>query len=76
MKTLPATVIVALRLVPAVFDATVKPTEPAPEPEAPLITTNHDALLDAVHAQPVVELTLKFDEPPPLAKDAELGVKL
>jgi hypothetical protein len=47
-----------------------------PDPDAPLITTSQDALLDALHAHPVVELTVKVDDPPPLANDAELGVRL
>ena len=38
------------------------------------MTTTHDALLDAVHAQPVVDVTVKVDDPPPLAKDADAGV--
>ena len=47
-----------------------------PVPEAPLTTTSHDAPLDAVHAQPVVVLTVKVDDPPPVANEAEVGVSV
>jgi hypothetical protein len=35
---------------------------------------SHEALLEADHAQPVGEVTVKEDDPPPLADDAEVGV--
>jgi hypothetical protein len=47
-----------------------------PVPEAPLITASHDALLDAVDAQPVVVVTVNVDDPPPVANEAEVGVSV
>ena len=48
----PAMVIVPVRAAP-VLAATVKATVPLPLPLAPLVTVSHDAVLAAVHAQPV-----------------------
>jgi hypothetical protein len=48
---------------------------PLPEPDAPLITTSHDALLVAVQLQPVAEVTVKLAEPPLAVGDAEAGVR-
>jgi hypothetical protein len=76
VKTLPATVIVALRLVPAVLAATLYPTGPVPDPDEPLVMVSHDAPLDAVRAQPVVVVTVKVADPPPVANDAEAGVSV
>ena len=58
----PATVSVPLRALP-VLAATLKPTEPLPEPLVPEVIVSHDALLLAVHAHPlvVVTATLPFD---------------
>ena len=42
LNDLPPAVIVALRLVPAVFAATEYPTVPSPDPDAPLVTLSHD----------------------------------
>ena len=47
---------------------------PLPEPGVPLVTVSHDWLLVAVHAQPVAEVTVKLDDPPAAAGDAEVGV--
>ena len=37
---------------------------------------SHDAPLDAVRAQPVVVVTVKVADPPPVANDAEAGVSV
>ena len=42
VKELPPAVIVALRLVAAVFAATLYPIEPFPDPDPPLVTLSHD----------------------------------
>ena len=53
----PPTVIVPMRCVAPVFAATVKPTEPFPLPDAPLVTVIQETLLAAVQAQPVPAVT-------------------
>jgi len=52
----PATVSVPLRALP-VLAATLNPTEPFPVPLAPEVIASHEALLLAVHAQPLVVVT-------------------
>jgi hypothetical protein len=42
VKGWPPAVITALRLVPAVFAATLYPIEPSPDPDPPLVTLSHD----------------------------------
>jgi hypothetical protein len=74
VKVCPPAVIVALRLVPAVFTATLYPTDPVPEPDDPLVTVSQEALLVALHAHPVWEVTVKVDDPPPAAMELEVGV--
>ena len=49
----PAMVAVPVRGVVTVLAATVRATVPLPLPLAPLVTVIHDAVLAAVHAQPV-----------------------
>jgi len=46
---------------------------PLPEPEAPPVTVSHDALLAAVHVQPVCACIAKLPEPPAVAALAEPG---
>jgi len=57
LNVAPAMVSVPVRLDATVLAATLKPTAPAPEPVAPLVTVIHGALLAAVHAQPVATET-------------------
>ena len=73
---MPPTAIVALRLVPAVLAATLYPTEPVPEPEAPLVIVSHDWLLVAVREQPVCEVTVKLDVAPLAATELDVGVSV
>jgi hypothetical protein len=47
-----------------------------PDPEEPLVMVTHDAPLDAVRAQPVVVVTVKVADPPPVANDADVGVSV
>jgi hypothetical protein len=47
-----------------------------PDPDEPLVMVSHDAPLDAVHVQPVVVVTVKVDDPPPVANEAEVGVSV
>jgi hypothetical protein len=65
----PAMVSVPVRLVATVFAATVKPTVPLPDPVAPLVSVIHEALLAAVHAQPVATVTLLVPVPPASVND-------
>ena len=44
--------------------------EPLPEPVAPLVTVIQSALLAAVHAHPVDEVTLTVTPPPLKVRDA------
>jgi hypothetical protein len=63
-----ATVSVPVRATP-VFGATLKAAAPLPLPLAPDVIVIHDALLWAVHAQPVPEETATCAVPPPNAND-------
>jgi hypothetical protein len=58
---------VPVRDVPAVFAATLSDTVPLPVPLAPDDTVIHDALLEAVRAQPVVPVTVTLTVPPAAA---------
>ena len=46
---------------------------PLPEPEAPPVTVSHDALLVAVHVQPVAACIATLAEPPAAAAVADPG---
>ena len=48
----------------AVLVATVMPTVPLPDPVAPLLTTIQEAVLAALHVQPVSAVTLTLAECP------------
>jgi hypothetical protein len=65
----PAMVSVPVRLEATVFAATVKPAVPVPDPAAPLVSVIQDALLAAVHAQPVATLTVLVPVPPDAVND-------
>ena len=69
VTVLPAIVSVALRAVVEVFAAIEKPTVPFPEPGLPLVTVIHEALLAAVHEQPLVDVTPT--DPVPLVAASE-----
>jgi hypothetical protein len=49
----------------SVFAATVYPTLPLPVPAVPDVSVIHDALLDAVHAQPGAVVTFTGGPAPP-----------
>jgi hypothetical protein len=70
----PPAVMAALRLTPAVLAATLYPTVPSPDPDAPLITLSHDWLLVAVQEHPVGAVIAKLPAPPADAGDADPGV--
>ena len=53
VKVWPAMVAVPVRAVVTVLAATDRATVPLPLPLAPLVTVSQDAVLAAVHAQPV-----------------------
>lgn len=69
----PATVIVPVRVRPAAFAATLKPTLPVPLPVPPEVTVIHDALVTAVHAQPEVAVTVNELVPPSAPSDTLEG---
>src|SRR5205814_4556552 len=73
VKVFPAIVSVPVRDVPAVFAATLNVTLPLPEPDAPVVTVIHVALLTAVHAQPVGAVTVVLPVPPAAATDWLVG---
>jgi hypothetical protein len=54
----PATVTVPVRAEPVVLAATLKVTEPMPDPVAPAVTVIHDVVVLAVQAQDVPDVTL------------------
>lgn len=58
VKGIPAMVIVPVRWLVEVLAATEKLTTPLPLPLAPLVMVRKLALLVAVHAQPLVAVTL------------------
>ena len=60
----PATVSVAVRDTVVGFAAAAKATTPVPLPAAPDVTVSQDALLDAVQAHPLVDVTLTEPVPP------------
>ena len=64
LNVVPAIVSDPFRLVVAVFAATLNPALPDPEPDAPLVTVIHDALLLAFHAQPAPAVTALVPVPP------------
>jgi hypothetical protein len=64
LKLLPAIVTVAVRGDVAVFAATVRLTEPLPDPEAPDATTIHETGLVAVQLQPVPAVTVTLTDSP------------
>jgi hypothetical protein len=69
----PATVSVPVRELVDVFAATLKLTVPLPLPLAPAVTVIHAALLVAVHAQPVVVVTLVLPVPPAATAFSEVA---
>src|SRR4051794_30645245 len=76
VKVWPATVNVADRAAVVVFAAAVNVTVPPPVPVAPVAMTTHPALLDAVHAQPALVVTVTVPDPPAAAKDWLAGEML
>jgi hypothetical protein len=74
VKVWPPAVMVPVRLDVVVLVATLYVTDPLPEPDPPVMTTIHDALLVAVQLQPVAEVTVKLAEPPVADGDADVGV--
>jgi hypothetical protein len=72
----PAIVSVPVRLVVDVLAATLNPTVPGPEPDAPLLTVIHDALLVALHPHPVPAVTVLVPVPPAAANVELLGEML
>jgi hypothetical protein len=60
----PPTVMVPVRELVTVFADTLNPTVPFPEPLAPLVIVIQLALLVALHAQPVTDVTEKEPVPP------------
>ncbi len=57
-------VAVPMRAVVAVLAATDRATVPLPLPLAPLVTVSHEAVLAAVHAQPVGLVTVTLTDSP------------
>ena len=65
----PAIVSVPVRVVVAVFAATLKDVVPLPDPVAPPVTVIHDALLVADQPQPVPAVTVLPPVPPAAVND-------
>jgi hypothetical protein len=57
---------VPARVVVVALAAAEKVTAPSPDPLAPAVTVSHGAPLDAVHAQPVADMTAIDPDPPGL----------
>jgi hypothetical protein len=73
VNVLPAIVSVPVRVDVEVFALTLKLVVPFAVPDAPPVTVIHDALLTAVHAQPVPAVTVALPVPPPEAIDSVVG---
>jgi hypothetical protein len=69
-------VTVPVRLVAAVFAATLSCTLPFPLPDAPAVTVIQELLLTAVHAHPVVPVTVTVYELALDVADTLVGEKL
>ena len=67
---------VALRGAVDVFAATLKPTVPDPDPDAPDVTVIQEALLVAFHTHPPAVATVLVPVPPAAANDDAGGVTL
>ena len=76
VNVVPAIVSDPLRLVVTVFSATLNPALPAPEPDAPLVTVIHGALLLAFQAQPGPAVTGLLPVPPAAVNAAVVGEML
>ena len=74
VKVFPPAVIVPVLSGP-VFAATEKLTVPLPLPGEPPVTVIHEAVLTAVHSQPVELVTLKLLFPPAAGIFVEVGDK-
>ena len=72
VKVAPAIVSVPVRPDP-VFAATPNETAPLPDPVAPAVTVIHEALLEAVQAQPVAAVTVLLPLPATAVKDCVAG---
>jgi hypothetical protein len=72
----PAIVNVPVRLVVNVFAPTLKLVLPDPEPDGPLVTVSHDALLAALHAHPEPVVTPLPPDPPAAVNDWVAGEML
>lgn len=74
MNVTPAIVIVPVRGRSEEFEATLYVTLPVPLPEAPDVTTIHEALLTAVHAQPAAfDVTVTVADPPAAVGELAVG---
>ncbi len=69
----PAIVTAAVRAEAVVLTLTLRLTLPFALPLAPISTVAHDALLDALHAQPEPAVTAMAAEPPEDASVCEAG---
>ncbi len=67
-------VAVPVRALVAVLAATASATVPLPLPLAPLVTVIHDAVLVAVHAQPVWLVTATLAACPAATALADVGL--
>jgi hypothetical protein len=74
VKACPATVNVPVRVCVVGFAVPLKLTVPFPLPLAPLVIVNHEALLVAVHEQPVCAVTAVEPVPPFAAIDWLVGL--
>ena len=75
VTVLPAIVSAPVRAVPSLAP-TVKPSVPLPLPLAPEVIVIHDAVVELVHAQPALLVTVTDPVPPAVSKVNEFGVAL
>src|SRR5690348_16140538 len=66
-------VIVPVRRAPVVFAAMLNWTDPPPLPVAPAVSVIHGTLLEAVHVQPALAVTVTVPLPPACATSCEEG---
>jgi hypothetical protein len=73
VKVCPPRVMTPCRVCVCALAAAEKNTVPFPLPLAPAVIVNHDAPLDADHAQPAGAVTAVDPVPPPVGIDAPVG---
>ena len=73
MNVCPPAVIVPVRVSELAFAAALNPTDPFPDPLAPLVIVIQVSVVAAVQLQPVGAVTVIVPVPPPATTDCDVG---